>query len=512
MRAANTIVRKQGNFPTALLAVVLLTVVTRLPALVHTQPIDDEAAYSVVANEVIDGRQPYVDAVERKPPFSVWTYVTIFKVAGKYNWKALHSVALLWTLATMAGLYVIGRRLFDRETGLIAALLYSIFQPWVTWHNLALNGELMMNLPIVWAWAIAFRKTSSRVRPELFIAGALLCAGFLLKQPAVLAAVPLGIYLLLPSYRSSRGLTWLASIVHAAMLTAGFFVTLGLITVVLWKQGVLHEALFWIVTSHTDLHVYWQRGILFSLAFAAACLPLLIGAVMALWNFGSLWAGRRAERTALFGLTVASALGTAVGGRFYLHYYIQLILPLALLGAPHFAALWSGKISPPHWILRPAVIGTWLAVIVLGFSIVHWNGLIPAREATEAGKYLREHSAPEDKIFVWGQHPKIYLEARRRPASRYILIFPLTGFDGPRNIDTRQRIMPRAWPELEEDLSRNPPTYILDYFSRPGARYPVRDFPILAKLLADRYHVVATTAEGDIYRMRAASGVSEKRP
>src|SRR5213596_1445065 len=111
------------------LGIILLTVVIRLPSLLHPQPIDNEAVYSVVANEIVDGGRPYVDAVERKPPLLFWTYAAIFEVAGKYNWKALHVAALVWTLGTMAGLYAIGRALFDRETGLIAALLYSIFQP-----------------------------------------------------------------------------------------------------------------------------------------------------------------------------------------------------------------------------------------------------------------------------------------------------------------------------------------------------------------------------------------------
>src|ERR1700682_1820000 len=118
--------RSRRQFQFAAVAIVLLTVATRLPSLLHPQAIDDEAVYSVVANEMIDGGRPYVDAVERKPPVLFWTYAAIFKLAGKDNWAALHFVALLWTLATMAGLYFIGRELFDRKSGLIAALLYSI--------------------------------------------------------------------------------------------------------------------------------------------------------------------------------------------------------------------------------------------------------------------------------------------------------------------------------------------------------------------------------------------------
>jgi len=224
------------------LGIVLLTVATRLPSLVHSRPIDDEAVYSIVANEIVDGGRPYIDAVERKPPLLFWTYAAVFKTLGKFNWHGLHSAALVWTLGTMGGLYVIGDQLFEPETGLVAALLYSIFQPWLTYKNLAFNGEMLMNLPIVWSWAIAFRRRSSRLRPELLASGALLCAGFLLKQPGAIAAIPLGIYLLLPSYRASRRLSQSASIVQVAMLCAGFFGSLAIAIIVLWKQGILDDA------------------------------------------------------------------------------------------------------------------------------------------------------------------------------------------------------------------------------------------------------------------------------
>src|SRR5678815_5310176 len=94
--------------------------------------------------------------------------------------------------------------------------LYSVFQPWWTWKNLAFDSEMLMNLPIIWAWAIAFGRGSSRLRSELLAAGVLLGLAFLLKQPAAIAAVPLGIYLLLPSYRASRSLTRTNSIIQAA--------------------------------------------------------------------------------------------------------------------------------------------------------------------------------------------------------------------------------------------------------------------------------------------------------
>ena len=506
------------QFRWAVLGIVLLTVVTRLPSLLHPQAIDDEETYSVVANVIVDGGRPYVDAVERKPPLLFWTYAAVVEAAGKYNWKALHAVALAWTLGTMAGLYMIGRRLFDRRTGLIAALLYSVFQPWWEFRNLAFNGEMLMNLPVVWAWAIALRRSSSRLRPELFLAGLLLGGGFLLKQPAAIAAVPLGIYLLLPAYRRSRALTRRESVTQAALLTAGFFATLGLVALVLHEQGILREAYFWTITDHSIPHVFWTKGVQHTLAFIGMCLPLLIGAVMVFLEKGrGFWSGQHAERTALLGLVAASVIGTAAGARFYPHYYIQLIPSFALLAAPFYARLWSGRTPPGHWLLRPIVTYAWLVLTVVGFSISHWLGLASERATSETGQYLLEHSAPNDRIFVWGQAPRIYLESRRRPACRYVVTFPLTGYvfgwsaKSISGIDTRKWIVPGAWTALEEDFAKHPPAYVVDVqVPEKNAHYPVHDFPILAGLLAARYRPAARTAEGVIYRMDGSRGASEK--
>jgi 4-amino-4-deoxy-L-arabinose transferase-like glycosyltransferase len=485
--------------------IILLTVVIRLPALLHPQAIDDEAVYSVVANELVDGGRPYIDAVERKPPLLFWTYAAVFEVAGKFNWAALHTVALVWTVGTMAGLYVIGRRLFDRETGLIAALLYSVFQPWGERKNLAFNGELMMNLPLVWAYAIALGRGSSRARLELLAAGALLCAGFLLKQPAAIAALPLGMYLLLPDYRRERDLTPSASFAHAALLTVGFFATLGFVLLVLRQQGILAEAFYWTITNHPIHHVFWDEAILITTMFVGACLPLLIGAVVA-YRYPSIWAEKTAERAALVGWLIASVAGAAAGARFYPHYYIQLIPPLALLAAPCYARLWKGKMEPPHWLLRPRVTGVWLALTILVFSLAHWIGLISRREPSETGRYLRANSNQNDRIFIWGQAPYLYLEAQRRPACRYVIPFPLTGhvFGGllP-GTDTRKWIVPGAWSHFEEDCNKHPPAYIvvLHLLAR-DAQYPVSDFPVLDRLLANRYQPVAATHDAIVYRMR----------
>ena len=86
--------------------------------------------------------------------------------------------------------------------------------------------------------------------------------------------------------------------------------------------------------AHDVPHVFWQTGIVTTLAFLGACLPLVVGAIMACRDKGGDLGWKMPERTALLGLLAASAIGAAAGARFYPHYYVQLTPPLALLAAP----------------------------------------------------------------------------------------------------------------------------------------------------------------------------------
>lgn len=488
--------------PVAAFAIVLLTTATRLPALLQTRPIDDEAIYSVVANEILDGGKPYRDAIERKPPLLFYTYAAVYRVAGKYNWAALHVFALLWTLATMTGLFVIARSLFDARTGLIAALLYSVFQPAISFKNLALNGELLMNLPIVWAWAIAFGSSKSRARPGLFVAGLLSCVAFLLKQPAAIAAVPLGIYLLLPSYRTKRGLTTADSFLNFTIFAAGFWLALGAMILFLRQQRILHDAIYWTIEDHASAHFFISRFVRNTFTFAAASLPLWLAAAVA----RSVWQQHRAEWIALVLLTISSAIGASAGGRFYSHYYMQLLPPLTLLAAPVYSSISSraAALTPFFW---RAVGCAWLVATTFVVPFFIWRQLGTVRETTETGRYLAVHHGSDERLFVWGQQPDLYLEARMRPASRYVTSFALTGyvFGGPiPGLDTRRYIRPGAWDNLQQDFAQHPPTYIVDVRTdnegQPISEYPIADFPILQWIIDENYTLATRTAEGAIYR------------
>src|SRR5215471_10979281 len=223
------------------LLLVLLSVFLRLPAIVHAKAIDDEAGYATVAHELLRGGTLYVSALDRRPPLLFWIYTAIFFVVGPYSWVPFHLIAVAWMLLSMGGLYALGRELFSRDVGLTAALLYSIYTASVYYKLLEFNGEVMMDLPIVWALYMAFKQHTSRHRPELVVSGVLLCCAFLIKQPAAIAALPVGLYFLLPAYRAQRHLRLWHAVLHAILFTTSYFFTLGLVALVLYYQGILGE-------------------------------------------------------------------------------------------------------------------------------------------------------------------------------------------------------------------------------------------------------------------------------
>ena len=163
----------------------------------------------------------------------------------------------------MAGLYAIARQLFSREVGMAAALLYSICTARPDWVNLALNGELMMNLPIVWGLFLALRPSASANPPragrERRAAGECLPDQAARRDrrgtggplpPAALVSQP------------EHDLRRHHAVAQAGVLTASYFLTLGAAVLILYRQGILADAWYWTFGDHDVPHgptdpVFW---------------------------------------------------------------------------------------------------------------------------------------------------------------------------------------------------------------------------------------------------------------
>jgi hypothetical protein len=498
--------------------------VSRLPLLTYPKACDDEQVYAVVAIEMLHGGQPYISAVERKPPFLFYVYDAILRMAGPHNYFALHLACLLWVLATMASLYVIMRHCFNARTGFIAALFYAVFSAWADYSNLALNGEIMMNLSVVAALAVAFREPHSRLRPELLMAGALVAVAFLLKQPSVVAMLSLVVYLWHPTYRRRARLNRLHVAAQSLLVLLGFAGVLLLSGYWLHRLGILGEAWYWSIANHANplgptTWFFWHKLPLVGTWFVGESMPLL---ALAGWSIAAgvrnskTWESQRPEFAACVVLLLASAWGVAYNGQFNFHYFLQLTPALALLAAPIASEIASGQRNSGLRILQPRFVAAWIGLTALLFFVVDTIGLSRNRGPHESAVYVRRHSQPTDRIFMWGQGTQqtgVYLDAERRPASRYIASFPLNGLIfGLAGTDTSARIVPGSWDRLRTDFERHPPKFIIDCHAvRDGLYFRITDYPYLRNLLATQYQLVLRAKDGIVYERTDAGSKSNQR-
>jgi hypothetical protein len=150
------------------------------------------------------------------------------------------------------------------------------------------------------------------------------------------------------------------------------------------------------------------------------------------------WLAFRGDRFAAFflgGWAIASAAGVSVSGRYFPHYFQQLLPVIAALAA---AAVWSGRASldPPRW--RAALIGC-LALAPLVLTALYFWTLSPAAAIKRVYPFNSFETMPEiaseiesiteadDTVFLFGTEPEILFYARRTSATRYIYLFPLFG-------------------------------------------------------------------------------------
>lgn len=473
----------------------------------------DEAAHAVGSWIALDGGALYVDYVDNKPPLLYVFYGLSQLLLGR-GLIAVHLVTML----ALVPLTALGLSAFYRHDrrGLVAAAAYVLFASAA--HDgaemMATNGELVMALPAAWALALVAGEVTGPGR--LIGCGALLGLAILCKQQAAswLPVVPLAVLLGAPPPgrwgRALRATGWLAlgtALPLAAV--AAWFAAGG-------RLGALVDCTVVSIAGYLDQGP-GRHELLGRLAKVSP---------IALTTLGLWFAAARSLRHApqphparLLGLAIACSLaGVSLGGRFFPHYFIQVLVPLCLAAAPAAADALARR-GGRRWLAYPAVVlvGATAINVVLycgeGRADVH-DEVDPAR-ARVAAWLARDACHAGASLFVWGQDPILYYLTALPPASRFVL--PQGSISGyvPGNaavihgrVSVPGLISEQDRAVLLDDLARTPPTYVLDLtdagFSS-WARFPLTGFPALAARLERDHERVARVDGVQIWRRRGCA-------
>jgi len=201
----------------------------------------DAGAYLTVAAEILRGKLPYVHVFDHKPPGIYYYLAAVLGTGGSVS--AARAGILLVNVGVPGLLVLLGRALWDRTAGLVAALGYLLAAP--LYGGYKIQTEQFVAFFSLAALLVALRYREDPRPRRLALAGALAGAGTLFKHPGVATLGALGLFALVaPSEHRSAVRGRVAAV---AALCGGFAVPLLLVTAYFALLGGFEPFLRWVL-------------------------------------------------------------------------------------------------------------------------------------------------------------------------------------------------------------------------------------------------------------------------
>lgn len=519
------------------MVLIVLAFAVRLPVFFGTFASGDEATYCALAGALLDGHRLYVGAVDHKPPLIAATYAAVLAFGGSKSLPIVHALSILVVCATAFLLSAVAERagltLAERRAAALLYVLSASTGP--TKDMLAANGEILMALPAVAAVAVAWSNQAAESHQTAgawrwITAGGLAATAALFKYQGLAILAPIAV-LAARQERPPRPV-W----VRSAWISAGVGAPLAALVGWTWQAGDLESFSFWMwsyplrYAGMLPARIWAANALTQSAEWGLLSAGLLFMAVMG-WRIARDEGGPTESGLwrCVAAIWFAAALtGVAAGGRFYLHYYLQLLPPLCLLAAHGAGRMAAAR--PPH---RTMCLAAGLVLLPLaGWWVVNANParFHPQRVAADAAyraiaDVVAERSDPSESIFIWGNSPEIYYYSGRRMGTRFAFCNYLSGkiwgtpADQPGGVIDPTLIVEPAWQMLFSDLDLRRPSLIVDAAAAGLDRWQGHEiavYPRLAAVVASRYRRVANVAGADIYELVYRGAGSEhpnfKRP
>lgn len=430
------------------LALACVLIVLRLPSLV--QPMGaDQGLYSYVGERILDGGLPYRDAWDQKPPAIHYTYAGL-----RFLWphdSVVPATELVVAIAMALLLVALGSAAGSRGAGQAAALLF-LFLANPAFQRLG-GVRIEAQTETFIALAVTAALTLLIGGPALWrtlLAGMCFGLAFSYKYNAA-AYLAVGIFSLFLLNRLTIG--QIAALVVGALMPPLMFFA------VLWRGGAVHDLYAATIQYNLGYSRETYSGPIHLIRYLFT-FPIAHARVDALWLVGGagcilllLAAFWKRERLLAPAWVAAACLVIAVNGsRGLPQYFVQAGPALAL------AAAWAGAMLWTRWRIVNVLA---LAVIAVGvWRVNNFQKLVEntwhdakyivraidkdqhlarygepnqqkysALSVERLSDYLRTHSEPADRVYVFGFSPGAYVKADRVSASRFFWSRPvIAGF------------------------------------------------------------------------------------
>ncbi len=532
----------------------------------------DDGLWFTAAEQLLDGRALYREIYFDKPPALPLLYALLFKLFGAHI-IVIRLFTIFYSVSISALLYLFGSRLYGARAGLLAAAMFAVFSTtYTTGHVQGLNTDFLMLLPYTagaYLFTRAVEATAHGRKLFALCGGALVGVAFQINPKAVFDLVFFAFLLLIAARWSAADLRARAGLLALAVAGAvagalPFFAYIALTEsfsdywLYVWDWGARYAGYYsiWktLLTALDQSANYFalNNTLLVTLAFVVASVIIKRKRLYKAGAKPAPTAGSEAERiysSDLIALAwlAASYLGLAVGGRFFGHYFFQIMPTLCLIGGRGLIEIIS-RLKTPR--VKTSVRRLASGLLLIGFIITlarfhsrtftlasDWSrgaksektadwfherlnreermaaavarrlpDPVEAAENTDVEAMRRD--AEGDYLFVWGYRPEIYYWSGLRPASRYLSTQPLTGvpadihyFGGNYEHLLDDRKTAPAREELAAELRATRPAYIIDELGFFNNDLSIQDYPELSEIMKG-YDYLGATGRFLIYRRK----------
>jgi hypothetical protein len=419
----------------------------------------DPAVFVHVASQLRLGDTLYVDAWDHKPPGIYLLYAL-----GQGLLPVLDPWMVAWLLSVVAttgvGLLVaaVARRLNVAPGVALLAGLAAVAA--MSQYLLALGGGLtepVALMPLCGAFLLALRQGGLW---RHMTAGALLAVTLLVAIPLLPGVI--AVVWLATRTGGARALAGMAvgaaapAVVTAAWLGASGALLAAVDAVVGYSAAyrLTNDASGWVLSAPV---ITWTV-----LALLVLVVPASLGLLVALRN-GAL---RRGVAMAAAAWIVLSIALFVYQGRFFAHYAIPMAVPLAVLGAIGFerlAALAGRTRGPlgPAVAYGPMILALLISVAAgLAGGRMEWLPVARDHERSErVATAIRDLTAEDEPIWIWGNEPQLYLEASRQSATAYPYLYPLVtpGYTTPAMVEAAATSLRADSPRVIVDAGSRAP-------------------------------------------------------
>lgn len=542
---------------------------------------EDDGLWFTAAEEILRGKALYSEVYFDKPPGLALVYALVFRVFGAHI-IAIRLFTIGYSIAVSAVLFLFGAKLYGKRTGLVAAGLFAVFSTtYSTGHMQSLSTDLLMALPYAagaYLMINSIEHWADRRKRALWLSlSAGVCSGlaFQVNPKGALDLAFFAVVLMTIRGCGRKEKAGLDAALAFAMAVLGFIAASLPVLAYTAKTSALRDYWSYVWDWGIRYGGYYGAGKTAATAFTrtadylAQNNTLLIGLAVVVCAAiqrrrndnpggreaapGACFKGRVVFRDLVLLIWLAvSYAGLMIGGRFFGHYFIQILPALCLIGARGLTSILASL--RPRSAARRVVI----ALIAVGFLFTlirfHGRGALLAAdlirgstsdmsrrwyynerareermiaavvrelpggadaagslglEAIRAdGPRTRGARGADDYLFVWGYRPEIYYWSGLFPASRFLSTQPLTGVpadvhyfgEGYRAL-LEPAVTAVARAQLLRDLEATKPKYIIDEIGFFNSELGILQFAELRDFL-DQYKPLGATGRFFVYRRK----------